>query len=467
MSTDRMGGIDATFLYSETATTMMHTIKIVVIEPPPDAAEAREDRVERLRRELSARLHLLPRFRQRVVEVPLGFHHPVWVDDPAFDLEQHLHVRTAAAPGGPRALDAVVADIAASPLDRHRPLWEIWVVDGLLRGRVAYVTKLHHAVADGVASAGMLAAVMSPDPEAPRPESPPAVTSPGLPSAGRLILGALRDQAGRLRRLPRLLAHTASAGLRVRQRIRRLPDLPRPFSSERTRFNRALTAGRTFATTRLPLNDLKEAKERFGVSLNDVLLAVVGEAVRLFLDSVGEAPKRSLLASVPVGEGSFNRMTGNQLSHLITTLATDGATLAERIARVHKGSEAAKAAHDALGSGVMQRWAEFTPPGPYHWGYRAYANLALADVLTPPTNLIVSNVRGPAGELFVGGARLVELYSVGPLLEGLGLNITAWSCGDWLGVAVLADRAALPGAAALTERMHAALHAVVAAARRL
>jgi len=461
VSIERMQGIDATFLYSETATTMMHTLKVIVVEPPDEADGVA--RLKRLHDELQRRIHLLPRFRQRIVETPLGLHHPVWVDDPAFDLDQHLHLRAAAQPGGSADLDRVVGDIAQTPLERHRPLWEVWIVEGLAEGRVAYVTKLHHAVADGVASSAMLAAVMSGDPHAPGPKGDNAALPAGLPSTADLLKEAAVDQVERLKKLPSLVASTLKAGMRVRERVRLLPNLPRPFSSERTRFNRKLTRGRTFATTKLPLQSFKDAKAAFGVSLNDVLLAVVGEAVRAFLESVGEAPSKPLLASVPLGEGGRDRMTGNHLSHLITTLATDGHDMSDRVIRVHEGSAAAKAAHDALGSGVMQSWAEFTPPGPYNWGYRAYAGLALADVLTPPTNLIVSNVRGPRGDLYVGGARLAELYSVGPLLEGLGLNVTAWSFGDSLGVAVLADRAALPEASALTDRLQPALESVLAA----
>lgn len=452
---ERLSGIDATFLYSEAGATMMHTLKVVIIKPGKGRGPV-DSSLKRLRDVLSPRLSLLPRFRSRILEVPLGLHHPVWVPDPAFDIDHHLSRVTAAEPGGRRELDAEVARIAGTPMGRDRPLWEIWVVDGLKDGRVAYVTKLHHAVADGVASSAMLAAALGPQPHQRGADE----TSPPLPSKRRLLAEALGDQGGRFGQLPRLIGDTLRAGLKVRERIRRLPDLPRPFSSEQTRFNRKLTSSRTFATADLPMARFLEVKAAQQLSFNELLLAVVGEGVRAFLDSVGESPARSLLASVPVGVGDLSRVVGNGVSHVITTLGTSGRDMGERLDCVRRGSRAAMSAHEALGGVVMQQWAEFTPPGPYNWGYRAYANLALANVLTPPTNLIVSNVRGPASSLTIEGDHVDALYSVGPLLEGLGLNVTAWSYGDRLGLAVLADRSALPEAGALAQRFAPALAAI-------
>ena len=146
---ERMSGIDAGFLYMETPTLPMHTLKVALLEP----RRGPTTRPAGIRRAMAERLHLLPPFRRRIVEVPFGIHHPVWVEDPEFDLDHHLRRIAAAAPGGMRELDAVVSRIAATPLDRRRPLWELWIVDGLADGRVAAVAKIHHAVADGVAVA--------------------------------------------------------------------------------------------------------------------------------------------------------------------------------------------------------------------------------------------------------------------------------------------------------------------------
>ena len=156
---ERLTGIDASFLYMETPTLHMHTIKVAVLEPAPGVDYS----IERVTADLRERLHLLPPFRRRVIDVPLGFHHPVWIEDPTFDLDRHVRRATVPAPGGPRELDSVISRIASAPLDRRCPLWELWYVAGLAGGRVAAVGKIHHAVADGVAVAGLLANVMAPD----------------------------------------------------------------------------------------------------------------------------------------------------------------------------------------------------------------------------------------------------------------------------------------------------------------
>lgn len=456
---ERLSGLDATFLYSETPSVHMHTLKVAVLDVPA----APESVFERFRSELDRRLHLLPPFSLRALEVPLGIHHPVWVVDPELNIDRHLFQRRIGAPGSRRELDRVVGEIASTPLRRDRPLWEIWMLEGLDDGAVAFVAKVHHAMADGLASAAMLANVMvtGPDADAQRDEGWASRAPSELPSRLSLAYDAIKETPQRVSELPGLIGRTLDGARRV---VGRAADgeleRVRPFTAPKTPFNKTLGPGRSFATTAVDLERVKKIKSALEVTLNDVVLGVVGGALLSFLESRGQSPDRSLLATVPVsvpGLETGQRLQGNRLSNLFTSLCTHVADPAERVRRIHTTTRHAKDAHTQFGPEVMQSWAEYTPPGPYHWGFRAYSALRFADRIRPAANVIVSNVRGPAQELFLSGARIKEFYSVGPILDGLGLNITAWSYNGKMSFATLAYREAIPEPYLISERLHDSL----------
>lgn len=464
---ERMSGIDAGFLYMETPTLPMHTLKVAVLEPQPGVDYS----LAGLRRAMAGRLHLLPPFRRRVVEVPFGLHHPLVVEDPDFDLDRHLRHAAAAAPGGMRELDAVVSRIAAAPLDRRHPLWELWIVDGLEGGRLAAVAKIHHALADGVAAAALLANVMSPDPAAPDPVAPASEPPPPLPGAGALLRAALRDRLRVVGELPGLLAATAR-GLRAVARARRAAAVrpPRPLlDAPRTSINGALSGRRQFASLSLPLDDIRGVRAACGVTVNDVLLAVVAGALRGYLAARGEVPRRPLLAEVPVGTdppGAPPRLGGNRVANVFTSLCTDVDDPLERLRQIHLHMQAGKELNRALGPELFRLWTEHTPPRPFAWVVRQYARLRIADRHPPPINVIVSSVPGPRQRLYWSEGSLWALYSVGPLVDGVGLNVTAWSYVDRLNVGLLACPDRLRDLDELVERMRAALAELRRAAGR-
>ncbi len=473
----RLTGFDASFLYSESPTVLMHTLKVAVIEPPKHLRPA--DRFDRLRSELGRLLDKLPAFRLRLVEVPLGLDHPVWIEDPHFDLDYHLHRIALPPPCGPRELDAVIADIAGHPLDRGHPLWEIWMVEGLAGGELAFVLKIHHAVADGGASAAMLANVMTREaPSASSSQHPDGETAAAnhpageeLPEPLTLVRDALRDQVRRAGGALPLAARTVRGGIAVLRGYRGAGARPpMPFDTPRTPFNEPLTPARSFASTALSLAAVKQVKDAFGVTLNDVVLGLAGGALARYLDGRGLHADRSLIATVPVsiaepgGAGGSPRLSGNRLSNVFMSLCTDIADPRERLRRIHDIAEAAKATHERLGPQVLVEWAEFAPPKVSSWAIRSYSSWKLARLHRPAANAIVSNVRGPSEKLFVGGAKLSHMYSVGPILDGIGVNLTAWSYGDELSFGVLTGREAVPDAHEITDGLHAALAELTAAA---
>jgi diacylglycerol O-acyltransferase len=430
----RLSGLDAGFLYMETPTLHMHTLKISVMDPSTAPGGYSFDQVKQ---ELSSRLHLLPPFRRRLVAVPLMLHHPVWIEDPDFDIDWHVRRIAVPTPGTQRDFCNLISDIASRQLDRSRPLWEIWVVEGLEHGHVGFVAKIHHSVADGVAAADLLANVLTPDPDLHQSPPPETTWAPdAMPSRTQLLLGAVSGTLAGLRTLPALLRRTI-AGLREARRVRRRnPSTapPFPLSTPNTRFNGALTPHRIFATTTFPLDDIKEVRKAFGVTVNDVILAVCAGGLRRYLEARGELPDRPLVAGVPVavaaGEGQ-RRLGGNWVSNMFTSLRTDLDDPVARLIAIHDTTKVAKEVHHALGAEMLADWSELTPPRPFAAWMRFYSRHKLADRHRPPINLVISNVSGPTVPLYIAGARLEALYSMGPVLEGIGLNITVWS---YLGV---------------------------------
>lgn len=470
---ERLRGVDAGFLYNETPTVHMHTLKVAILEPNPDVGEVPLDW---FRAEVASRLPLLPVFRRRLVQVPFRFHHPVWVEDPGFDLAFHVRRCPVPAPGGRAEMDEVVADIASLPLDRSRPLWEMHLLDGLADGQIGVLVKIHHCVADGVAVAALLANVMSTSSEADREvladgrvieELPPDRWQPEpLPTDLRLVIDAFVDHLHQLARFPVLLWTSLRRLLAVaRHRWRADAVAPRPvLDTPRTIFNASLTSARSFATGTVSLDDVRLVGRAAGVTVNDVVLAVVGGALRTYLADHGALPSRSLVAGVPTSTdlpGGGPRLSGNRVSNLFTTIGSDVADPVERLRVIHRTTLAAKAQQAVLGPEFLIDWVQYTPPAPWAWFMHRYAESGLAERHRPPINLVVSNVPGPRQPLYVGGARLEHLYSVGPVLEGIGLNITVWSYLDRLDIGVLAGREIVPCPHLIVEAMQASLAQLV------
>ena len=468
---ERLSGLDANFLYNETATGHMHTLKLAVLEPPRSGPPP----FELLREEIGRRMSAWPAFSRRLVRVPADLNHPVWVEAGETDLGYHVRRAHIPGPGGSREMDQLVGRLAGWPLNRNHPLWQVWMLEGRADGRIAVLVKVHHCVADGVAATALLASIMSvdadaeipdeaPDPDSGHPEQEEAAPEPA-PGTRRLLTDASRDLVFDTLRLPASVVRMRTAILRRRREVERLNEAgaelpPRPIlDTPVTSFNRSITAARAVATATLPLQPMLAAKRAHGATLGDVLLTLVGGALTGVLAEDGEHPDRSLTASVPVSSdppprpGQQPRRTGNKVSNLFVSLHTEVELPAERLAAVHRSMSGAKQLHEALGADVMETLLAYTPPRPYGWAMRRYSGFDLADLHRAPVNVIVSSVPGPREPLWVSGARLVEFFSAGPILEGIGVNVTAWSYIDSMDIMVTTCARALPEPARVTEGM--------------
>lgn len=446
-SISRMTGGDAGFLYMETPTMHMHTLKIAILE------QSEDNRFDRLIEMMTERLRLLPPMRRRVVPVPFALNHPVLVTQREIDPRRHFFRHDVGGQGSLRDLERLIGDICGTPLDRSVPLWELHLCEGLAGGRVAVVGKIHHAMADGLAANALLANVMDVSSTelrtSVRSEEHEGVDDP---SRSQLVRHALRDGAAQLLSFPALIASTIRR-LRqvVRYRRRMNAKVPLPVKdAPRTSFNGPLTPRRSFATATLPLADLKRVRSVHsdieGLTLNDVVLAVASGALRRWLALHDEHPRGSLTAGVPVGLDASDiepRLFGNNVSNLFTTLATDIDDPAARLRAISTTTRHAKAMSQTIGSALME-WSQFAPPAPFAAAVRAYSRLRGARFHSSAFNAIVSNVPGPQERVKIAGAQLANLFSVGPLTEGIGLNITVWSYVDHMNFSLLTCPDLLP-----------------------
>jgi diacylglycerol O-acyltransferase len=453
-----MTGLDAKFLYSETPTAHMHTIKVAVSNVSAVEGGFSYDTLTEVLGQLLVRL---PPFRRRVVPVPLGLGHPVWVEDPEFDLRRHLSRGVLDHPGRDRQLAAAVAAFAGTPLVRDRPLWELLVLEGLSGGRIAVVVKIHHAVADGSAAVALLRNVVQGATVEPsiEPIDDPWHPEP-IPTRGQLIAMAAHDQVTRWKGLPHLVRQsvkqTRASELRRRSSV---PKPPLPLHHiPKTSFNVSITSERTFAMTNLPLAELKAIRRAAGTTLNDVYLAVCAGALRRYLSDRGELPGRPLVASVPVStDPNVARMSGNRVDSLYVSIGTDIADPLQRLRHIHEMTVASKEVRGLLGHDLLAQRADVVPPQIYRSAVRIWSRSHFADRVHPPLNVVLSNVAGPRKRIFVGPIELEALYSVGPILEGIGLNITAWSYEGVLGVSLLACPASVPDPWLIIDALHDSL----------
>jgi WS/DGAT/MGAT family acyltransferase len=452
----QLTALDAIFI-NESDTQFQHICDIMIFD-----ADGPGLTLEELRAVVEPRLHLIGPLRRRVVEVPFGIDEPYWIEDPDFDLGNHLLEESLPAPGGDRELAELTAQIAGQPLDRSRPLWELHLIHGLEGGRKALIKKFHHAAVDGVSGLEIVGILLDPTPE---PREVPAPTEEWrpdtVPQESEMLM---RGFAGAVRRPLRMFE--------AQQRL--LQNLPKPgepilrptgdqttdggFLSApgqappQTPWNRKITAKRSVAFGSVPLGDVKEIKNRLGVTLNDVIVAVSAGGIRRWLQERNALPSKPLLVGVPISVRTEEERTqfGNRVSLLIATFPTHLATAEERVRAAHEAMKVAKEEHNAIGANLMGDMGELMMPALQARASRVTASLdvpeapeALQDQLLR-WNLSISNVPGSRVPLYLAGHRLQAHYPVGMVHERQGLMITLFSYLDAIGFGLVSDPALVP-----------------------
>lgn len=438
---ERLGGLDGAFLYCETPTMHLHVCGLLILDP---STMPSGDPYDRIRSMLSERLPTIPAVHQKLATDPVHLGRPFWTDDPNLELDRHLYHLVLDPPGDDRILAKVVGDIAGRQLRRDRPLWEIFVVEGLMDRRIAVLLKMHHSIVDGVSAANIMGRLLDLEAQpAPRARSQRGRSARNNPNSIELLGRSLASRLSEPLVLARLVPETA---MRLATTLwglnrHRSGDAPfaKPFTAPRTSFNATVTERRSVAFTDVALTDIKAVKCEFGVTVNDVVTAVVGGALRHYLEDRGELPEHPLLAAVPVSvhDQTADRAGTTKVSVMFSTLATQESDPVERLKAISLANARAKEIHEMVGADTLMRWAELSWLNGLGVGARLYSALHLADHHRVVHNLVLSNVPGPLIPLYMAGARVLGLYAFGPITDGAALNITVLSQGDRVGFGII------------------------------
>jgi WS/DGAT/MGAT family acyltransferase len=439
-----LGAQDAAFLAAEGPNTPMHVAAVFVAESGPLHTSGGGVAIARIRDHISARLHLIPRYRQRLAWTPLR-RAPIWVDDEHFSIEYHVRHTSLPKPGSPEQLRALVARITELRLARGRPLWETWVVEGLDEGNsFAMVTKVHHCMIDGMAGAELMTVLMSPSADEPSPQAPAYVPRPALGPLELVRAEGLRLVRGPLDAIERVqhLLGSEKPGERLASALRGAAHFigQGMVNASETPLNHEIGPHRRFEYFSQDLEAVRDVKNKLGGTINDVVLATVAGGLRRFLTYRRvDVSKLNFRASTPVSMRSDDEqgMPGNRVSAWLVPLPLDEPDPLRRLERLRETTAGLKQSDDALGADLLSAVTEWTGTTLLSLGMQLQ-NLARLH------NVIVTNVPGPQMPLYMVGARLSHSYPIVPLFRTQALGIALFSYDGKLDWGLNADSGRVP-----------------------
>ena len=449
----QLQGMDASFVALETRNSPMHIGSILIYDP--STAPGGFVRFKDILGFIESRLQLSTTMRQRLVRVPFDLDYPYWIEDPDFDLEYHVRHVALPAPGDWRQLCIQAARVFARPLDLSRPPWEITVVEGLdgvegvKKGSYAYITKVHHAAIDGMSGIDLMEATHTLRPDQPPPETPDSWKPEKVPNPvellGKSYFNAITNPLKQLE-----VAAKAAPGLA--KALKGLAAKDFDVSSEmiapKTRFNKKISPHRVVEGVSVPLAEIKAIRTAAeGAKVNDVFLAIIGGAMRRYLEDKGELPKKTLTAMAPISVRSSSEKDtmGNQVAAMIAPLGTHIADPIERLEWVHDRTKNSKAMTDALGARNMTEMSKASPALFMALGAQLYSRLSLANRgVGPIFTTVVTNVPGPPIPIYSAGAKMQSMMGLLCLTDGLGLGHVVQSYTDEATIAFTADREMMP-----------------------
>jgi WS/DGAT/MGAT family acyltransferase len=451
--------LDSAFITLESPLAPLHIAAILEFEAPRSGPVDPVTTFDEVKALVAARLHEIPKLSRRILRVPFDLAWPVWIDDPEFDLEEHVIRRACPSPGGEEELDALVGRIMATELPADRPLWEISVVEGLADGRTALILKLHHALADGVSGAATFAQLFDISPEV-RPSSALPDVLPAAPAPLPSPLALLGRTAGELIRRPHALLEALASGAEhagaVLERTLRPPEESGAvakgqrsdaglFSAPRTSLNGTPSHARRFTRLHLDLSDVKAAAKQRGATVTDFVLCTVGGALRRLFEARGEVPDKDLVAFMPVNVRAPGNEAalGNRISAALVGLHTTVEDHESRLELLRDDSAVRKA--QGMGSSrLLMHLAAAAGPTLASLAGQTFYDLELFNELPPIANVTVSSVPGPPIPLWLAGRHVTNASPMGPLMAGIALNVTVLGYGGLLEYGVLACAKKLP-----------------------
>ena len=447
----RLSALDAAFLAAESPVTPMHVGSLSIFEGDPMRDEEGRFRLDDTRTIVEERLQLIPRFRQRVIDVPFGLGRPVWADDPDFDVSHHVRLTTLPSPGSERQLRELCESLHMELLDRSRPLWELWFVDGLAQRRIALIEKVHHAMIDGVSGVDVATALMDLEPEPRRYETEPWTPGP-LPNRTGLFASALVDLGAEPFRFAgavgRAIRHPSGAAAGWAAFGRAASTLAsRRTVAPHSSINKPVGRHRRYEVVRQSLAAIQEIREESGGTVNDVVLAAVTGGLRYLLEGRGEnVDGRSLEALVPVSlRAQGDHLTlGNRVAAMLVPLPIGEPDARIRLDEVRAAVGIRKEQQQAAATAALMDTTD-------HWPAVLSARTAGLIHRQPFVNVVVTNVPGPQFPLYAGGARMLETFPIVPLGGNLDVSVGILSYDGQLTIGLFADAATCPDVALLAE----------------
>ena len=461
----QLTSLDAQFLALESRRQSGHVGGMAILDP--STAPGGTLTVDDVKALLRERVPLLAPMRWRLVEVPLGLDYPYWVDDGEFDIDFHVRELALPPPGSDAQLAEQTARIMSRPLDRARPLWELYLVHGLPSGNVAVLTKIHHALIDGLSGAEIMGLLLDLTPEGRElPDAVPPEDKPGhdpgeLEMLGRGLLGLPRYPLRLLQSLPAAVPNIAETPLGVLPGAGTIGRVAKGLGqvlggdgtpergnlvAPKTSFNGPVSPHRRFAFGQLSLDHVKEVKNEYGCTVNDVIVSMCAGAVRHWLIEHEELPEVPLVAQVPVSVRTSEQTGtyGNRILLMAAPLFTDLSDPVERLLQTHEALTVMKERYRALPAELLQDANNFIPPAVFHRAAQLTFRLSTSRPGRPTWNLVISNVPGVQFPLYLAGAELKANYPVSVITDGMGLNMTVMSYCGHLDFGLVADRDQMP-----------------------
>ena len=450
-SIEQISAQDATFLYADSPTSPMHIGSLTIVEGSLNYKDFKAI--------VASKLHLMPKFRKRLLNVPFNLDYPYWVDDPNFDIDLHLERIKLPDPANWRTLREVTASVFSKSLDLRRPLWSISFVEGLdeiaqlPKNSVAIVTKIHHVMIDGASGVGLMGMLFEREKEdrrtsipLPKPYEPdplPDELSLLLKSSSKFIKDPLKAPVTIGETALALIRSQANKKLKGKKRFNK-----RSFAVPRTIFNKNVSPKRTWGTAILSFDRINTLRKIMSVSVNDMILAICAGALRRYLIEKDQLPSQSLVANVPISirvDGEKKKLE-NKISNMLIPIATHIGDPLERLEYIQEQTEIGKTRHKAVGAKSLMQMAESVPFGLANLAAGLYSRYDIKELVRPPFNVTITNVPGPNGLLYLRGHKIVTTFGLTPVLDGFGLIIAAFSYNGQVTITTTSDAYTMPDA---------------------
>ena len=450
-SMQQVSGQDATFLYAESPTSPMHIATLTIVEGSIEFNDFKEI--------VASKLHLIPKFRKKLLNVPLNLDYPYWVDDPNFDIDLHINRLKLPDPANWKTLREMTSSIFSSPLDLRRPLWSIDFIEGLdevsqvPKGSIAIVSKIHHVMIDGSSGVGIMSILFDKNEEDKNKKpSPPKPYEPEpLPDEINLLIKSTYGFFKNPLKVPKLIGETAYSFLKVKMnsqlRVKK-SSLKSTYATPKTIFNESVSPKRTWGTAILSFERINTLRKIMDVSVNDLILAICAGAIRRYLEEREKLPVQPLVANVPISirvKGEEHEMN-NQISNMFVKIGTHIKNPLERLEFIHEQTSLGKSKHKAVGAKALSKMADAVPFGLANLAASLYSKYNIKEFHRPPFNVTITNVPGPQNPLYLKGHKVVGIFGLTPVLDGFGLIIAAFSYNGLVSITTTSDAKTMPDA---------------------